>query len=155
MILSNSQIEFIRDFLKERAVTHEGLSEELLDHIATKIEQQMEAGAIFQGAAASTFESFQKDEMQEIQSQILLIQNRFFMTRRTLKYILVVSISITIIGFLIDSDEPVGDIYFQIYEGIMFNLLIFVILCVITGIGILTTRSFSKLVVFIKRNFSK
>ena len=82
MILSNSQIEFIRDFLKERAVTHEGLSEELLDHIATKIEQQMEAGATFQGAAASSFESFQKDEMQEIQSQILSLNQKHFIMKR-------------------------------------------------------------------------
>ena len=85
MILSNSQIEFIQDFLKENEVTHNGLSEELLDHIATQIEQKIEAGATFQSAAASSFESFQKDEMQEIQSQILsLNQKRFIMKRLSL-----------------------------------------------------------------------
>ena len=145
MILSNSQIEFIRDFLKERAVTHEGLSEELLDHIATKIEQQMEAGAIFQGAAASSFESFQKDEMQEIQSQIIsLNQKQFIMKSRTLKWLFGISIAISSLGFILDMNERVDDIYLNLFEISMMSLIIFTILCAITGIGIFVKRSFSK-----------
>jgi len=145
MILSNNQIEYIRDFLNKNEVTHGGLSEELLDHIATQIEQKIETGLSFQVAATSSFESFQKDEMQEIQSQIIsLNQKHFIMKSQTLKLLFGISIAISIIGSLIDGDERVGDIYFSIFEISMMSLIIFTILCAITGVGIFVKRSLSK-----------
>ena len=83
--------------------------------------------------------------MQEIQSQIIsLNQKHFIMKSQTLKLLFGISIAISIIGSLIDGDERVGDIYFSIFEISMMSLIIFTILCAITGIGIFVKRSFSK-----------
>ena len=145
MILSNNQIEYIQDFLNRNEVTHDELSEELLDHIATQIEQKIEAGLSFQVAATSSFESFQKDEMQEIQSQIIsLNQKQFIMKSRTLKWLFGISIAISSLGFILDMNERVDDIYLNLFEISMMSLIIFTILCAITGIGIFVKRSFSK-----------
>ena len=145
MILSNNQIEYIQDFLNRNEVTHDELSEELLDHIATQIEQKMDDGLSFQAAAVSSFESFQKDEMQEIQSQIIsLSQKHSIMKSRTLKWLFGISIAISLLGFVLDMNERVDDIYVNLFEISMMSLIIFTILCAITGIGIFVKRSFSK-----------
>jgi len=100
MLLSNNQIEYIKDFLSKNEVTHDGLSEELLDHIATQIERKMKAGQSFQAAAASSFESFQKDEMNEIQSQILsLNQHHFIMKRLSLAALAILLVSSVVWSF--------------------------------------------------------
>ena len=89
MKLTDTQLGFIQNFLFSLNLKHIELREELLDHIATQIEHQMMEGANFHTAAANTFESFQKDEMQEIQSQIFSLQKQLIMKRLSLAALVV------------------------------------------------------------------
>ena len=62
------------------------------------------------------------------------------MNSKTLKRLLGISIGISLFGFFIDGDERVDDIYFNLLEISMMSLILFVILCAITGIGIFIKR---------------
>lgn len=105
MNLSTNQLKYIQNFLKKNEITHDDLSEELLDHIATQIEIKIATGIPFHTAAASSFESFKKDEMKEIQSQILsLNQKQFIMKRLSLAALALLMFSTLV--WSIDFDPP-------------------------------------------------
>jgi len=111
MFLSKTQLEFVQDFLEKNKITHPELGEELLDHIATQIELKMASGSPFHAAAASSFESFKKDEIQEIQSQILsLNQKQFIMKRLSLAALAILLVTSVVWSFNFDppSRSPLG-----------------------------------------------
>lgn len=146
MHLSETQLKYIKYFLHKNEVKHPDLAEELLDHIATQIEIKIAVGIPFHTAATSSFESFRKDEIKEVQSQIIsLNQKQPFMKNQTLKYLFGISIAISLLGAFLDGDERIDDIYLNIYEITMMSLIIFVLLSSITGIGIFVKNSFSKI----------
>lgn len=111
MILNKTQLQQIKTFLSQNGIKHPAVKEELFDHIATQIEHQMSAGNSFAEATATTFESFQKDEMQEIQSQIFSQQKQLIMKRLSLAAMAVLLVTTMVWSFKIDppSRSPLSE----------------------------------------------
>lgn len=74
--LNDRQIQYIEFCLAEARLRHGGLQEELLDHLCCAVEEKMADGCTFQQAVKATFDTFRKDEMQEIQAQIFSIHTK-------------------------------------------------------------------------------
>ena len=72
-MLNDTQIKYLETRLGEVRLRNRGLKEEFLDHLCCNVEEQMNSGLSFRQAMQTTFDTFQKDEMQDIQSQIFSI----------------------------------------------------------------------------------
>ena len=80
MKLKNSQVEFIISDLKARGLVYQPLQDEIVDHICSMIEQEMDQGMRFREAYHKSLRLFGKnDELDEIQK--LTINNNFLTTK--------------------------------------------------------------------------
>src|SRR5215467_3680341 len=88
--LRDEHIEFIHNDIMRRGIKLESLQQELLDHICTIIEQNLEADDDFISFYSKTITSFYKEELKEIEEQtlfllsckgphVLLSRNAFFL----------------------------------------------------------------------------
>ncbi len=113
--LTQDQLAHIEQFLEEIGVTFEPFKEEMLDHIAIQIEQEVSNGQIFDQAAASAFESFQEDEIKEIQTQIFKSHNQkqLFMKRLSLAALFLLLISSLLWSSEMEppSRSPLGEVH--------------------------------------------
>jgi murein DD-endopeptidase MepM/ murein hydrolase activator NlpD len=73
--LTNQQIEIILHEIKARGVSYAPIQEELLDHIACLIEQEMEKGYSFKTAEQLVWTNFHDDALLEIQSETISLLN--------------------------------------------------------------------------------
>ena len=81
--LNEQQLFSIEKILEEKGLRYGPLKEELLDHICCQVERAMGEGLLFSQALQRSLDTFQKDEMKELQTQTLslLNQNQTFMKR--------------------------------------------------------------------------
>ena len=81
--LNDQQLFTIEKILEEKGLSYGPLKEELLDHVCCQVEQAMSKGLLFSQALQRSLDTFQEDEMQELQTQTLslLNQNQLFMKR--------------------------------------------------------------------------
>ncbi|MDF1865612.1 MAG: M23 family metallopeptidase [Saprospiraceae bacterium] len=83
MTLNEKQFQFIQSKLEESGLNFKPVKEELLDHLCSHIELNMTNGDSFSQASKQAFDTFQEDEMQEIEqySMHLLNQNTVIMKK--------------------------------------------------------------------------
>ena len=83
MQLNEQQIFSIEKILEEKGLDYGPLKEELLDHICCQTEMAMGEGQLFHQALRQSLDTFQEDEMKELQKQTLLLlnQNQNFMKK--------------------------------------------------------------------------
>lgn len=83
MTLNEPQFNFVKSKLGESSLKYKPVKEELLDHLCSNIEFKMMNGASFSQATKAAFDTFQEDEMQEIEqhSMHLLNQNSVIMKK--------------------------------------------------------------------------
>lgn len=74
--LSELQVEFVSDEIRERGVDLDDLHEDLLDHICTSIERRMDDGEPFESAYEQTIKLFGPGGLMQVQEQTL-----FFLTQ--------------------------------------------------------------------------
>lgn len=81
--LNEQQIFSIEKIIEEKGLDYGPLKEELLDHICCQVEMAMEDGQLFHQALRQSLDTFQEDEMKELQTQTLLLlnQNQNFMKK--------------------------------------------------------------------------
>jgi len=75
-MLSEQQFLFVQNRLNESPLHDATLKEELLDHLCCDIETQLAMGIPFHTACQTTFDTFQEDEMQDIQQHFFNLNNR-------------------------------------------------------------------------------
>jgi hypothetical protein len=71
MELTEENIEYIRQGIREKGITMQALTDSLVDHICCIIEN--EPGTDFQAAYDRAFAAFGKNELKEIQQQTILL----------------------------------------------------------------------------------
>ena len=83
MQLNEQQIFSIEKIIEEKGLDYGPLKEELLDHICCQVEMAMQDGQLFHQALRQSLDTFQEDEMKELQTQTLLLlnQNQNFMKK--------------------------------------------------------------------------
>lgn len=96
--LNDIQIQYIEAKLREVKFLRPDLAEELLDHLCCSVEEDMVAGQPFHQAVTFAFARFQKDEMQEIQAQIISIHSKKRLMMRV--SLLVLALLLVFSGFL-------------------------------------------------------
>lgn len=69
--LSEKQTDLVEQLIAKSELSYHPFKEELLDHICTDIESRMEAGNAFPSAIEQAFDTFPKDEIKEIEEEIL------------------------------------------------------------------------------------
>ncbi len=74
--LTKQQINEIADQLESVGLKSDSLKEELLDHICCVIEDNMNRGMAFAEAKTAAFQTFGKDEMQELEQKSLELLNQ-------------------------------------------------------------------------------
>lgn len=75
-MLNEKQFLFVQNKLNESSLQNAPLKEELLDHLCSDIEHQMATGTLFHTACQQTFDTFQEDEMQDIEQHFFNLNNR-------------------------------------------------------------------------------
>jgi hypothetical protein len=87
--LSDEQIEFILNDIKQRGVKLESLQDSLLDHICCLLERDEETEKNFEGTYESTVRRFFKKELKEIEEETeQLLKNKYYYKVKTILYIL-------------------------------------------------------------------
>lgn len=71
--LNENQTAHIDHILKEKGVRSKSLRTEILDHVCCQVEAQMTAGKDFEKALRESLDTFEEDEMKEIQASCLAI----------------------------------------------------------------------------------
>ncbi len=74
--LTTSQINEVADQLEVVGLKSDSLKEELLDHLCCVVEENMEQGMAFAEAKTAAFQTFGKDEMQELEQKSLELLNQ-------------------------------------------------------------------------------
>lgn len=74
--LNEQQTDLVEQLIEESELSYHPFKEELLDHLCSDIESRMAEGNAFPAAIAQTFDTFPKDEIKEIEEQILNSINR-------------------------------------------------------------------------------
>lgn len=74
--LNEQQTQEVERLIAQSDLSYHPFKEELLDHICTAIENRLRAGATFPLALAQTFVTFPKDEIKEIEEQIVSSLNQ-------------------------------------------------------------------------------
>ena len=72
--LSRQQVRFIKEKIGKEGVSTAELAEDLLDHLCTSVEEEMECGLSFEKAFEKVFDSLEEDELKltEMKTQELL-----------------------------------------------------------------------------------
>ena len=73
MELNEHQIAHIEQVLREQGLKNAGLLAELLDHVCCQVEAKMASGLHFRQALSESIDTFQEDEMKDIQARCLAI----------------------------------------------------------------------------------
>lgn len=92
-ILNEKQYLFLQSKLEAIPLKSNPLKEELLDHLCSDIEFRMERGSSFSQATQSTFDTFNEDEMQDIDKQTILLLNQ--------KHVIMKKVSIAFLGLVL------------------------------------------------------
>ncbi|HEY4290200.1 MAG TPA: hypothetical protein VGN00_24030 [Puia sp.] len=82
--ISDQQIDFILHDLAANGIETESLQQDLLDHICTIIERNLEVGGDFDGFYAATVKTFYKKELREIEEEtsfLLTMGHRLVLSR--------------------------------------------------------------------------
>lgn len=79
MKLKDSQIAFIEQDLHRRGITFDPLHEDLVDHICSEVEEQMEGGSKFMDAYKLTLNRFQNRDLRELNNETISLLNSFTM----------------------------------------------------------------------------
>ena len=74
-MLSEQQVLYVQTQLRQNSIKTESVKEEILDHLCCDIEIQMAAGLPFHTACQTTFNRFQEDEMQDIETHFFNLNN--------------------------------------------------------------------------------
>ena len=74
--LNDFQVQYIEAKLSEVKLRRHDLADELLDHLCCAVEEEIAGGQPFHLAVNNAFDTFQKDEMQDIQTQIISIHSK-------------------------------------------------------------------------------
>ena len=74
--LNEQQLFSIEKILEEQGLHDGPLKEELLDHLCCQVEQAMEGGILFHQALRQSLDTFQEDEMKELQQHFLNNSNQ-------------------------------------------------------------------------------
>ncbi len=74
--LSEKQYLFVQSRLDEIQFTHGELKEELFDHLCSDIEFRIASGMSFSQASQATFDTFNEDEIKDIEKQTILLLNQ-------------------------------------------------------------------------------
>lgn len=92
--LSDEQIDFIADDIRQRGIHLPGLHENLLDHICIIIEERLEKEEEFETVYAAVIKTFYNNELKELEEQALfLVQfNRHWMLSRGVFFTILFSI---------------------------------------------------------------
>ncbi|NET36150.1 MAG: M23 family metallopeptidase [Cyanothece sp. SIO1E1] len=69
--LNEQQTDIVEQLIDESELSYHPFKEELLDHLCSDIESRMQEGDAFSSAIAQAFDTFPKDEIKEIEEQIL------------------------------------------------------------------------------------
>ena len=72
-ILNENQVAHIGQIIKEKGVKNAELRDELLDHVCCQVENRMDNGQPFRQALAASLDTFEEDEMKEIQARCLAV----------------------------------------------------------------------------------
>lgn len=130
--LTNKQIDFILDDIKNKGILTEDIRLNILDHVCCIIENEMEAGMNFIEVYQNTITKFYKKELSEIEieTQILLTYKNYYTMKKTIKTSGVTSIILIMIGVIFKSMHWPGAGAIVIF-GLAFFSLIFIPLNVI------------------------
>ena len=71
ILLNDQQLFSIEKILEEKGLKDGPLKEELLDHICCQVEQRMGDGLIFSQALQQSLDTFQEDEIKDLQQHFL------------------------------------------------------------------------------------
>lgn len=86
--LSNREIEILSKEIEKQGLTYTELQKELLDHLCCDIEAKMEEGIEFLKACEEVKSRLDKNRMQEIQEETLLLINQKYRMMKKFMYIL-------------------------------------------------------------------
>lgn len=94
--LSDTEIDFIANDIRERGIHLAGLHENLLDHICIIIEEKLERPEEFQTVYAAVIKTFYNNELKELEEQALLLAqcNHFWVLSRGLFFTILFGIFI-------------------------------------------------------------
>jgi murein DD-endopeptidase MepM/ murein hydrolase activator NlpD len=76
MHLTEQQVIYIQQHLKDEGLSYEPLKDEILDHLCCMTEAKMQLGNSFHNAVKIAFSNFQKEEITAIQKQIIYSSTR-------------------------------------------------------------------------------
>lgn len=115
MELTEQQIDYLDQQIRERGIEMPSLAEDLLDHFACAVEREMEAGKAFEDAFNKVYLEISPDGLKEIQDQTkyLLTLNRQLIMKKV----------VFIVGFITALIYVIGTI-FKIMHWPTANILI-------------------------------
>lgn len=99
--ISDTQIDFILNDISARGVEMESLQQNLLDHVCCIIEKNLEENGDFESFYQKTIKTFYKDALWEIEEET--IQLLTFKNYYTMKKIMIISGTLSVIGFIVGS----------------------------------------------------
>jgi len=104
--LNEEQTALVHALIEKSTLSYHPFKEELLDHICTDIEVQINTGMPFPVATAKAFDTFPEDEIQEIEQQIIksLNQKKVIMKKVSLLALACLLLVSTVI--LANNQEP-------------------------------------------------
>jgi len=88
--LTNEQIEFIKNDLKDRSLSRSFLYQEFLDHLCSDVENQMDKGMEFEQAYVAVSRQLDVKELQEAHSETLHLLNYKYVLIKKLLYLAVI-----------------------------------------------------------------
>lgn len=104
--LNEQQTALVHALIEKSTLSYHPFKEELLDHLCTDIEEQINTGMPFPEATAQAFDTFPEDEIQEIEQQIIksLNQKKVIMKKVSLLALACLLLVSTVI--LANNQEP-------------------------------------------------
>ena len=86
--LNNQQVENIEAFLASKELEYLPLKEEMLDHLSCMVETRMAEGMPFHVASKEVFDTFRKDELQELQDQTIHLLNQKKLSMKKVSFLI-------------------------------------------------------------------
>lgn len=101
-LLSETEIDFIYNDLKQKGIVLDDLQQNLLDHICCIIEQELEEGGDFEAYYQTTVRKFYKNSLDELEeeTQLLLTFKHFYTMKKLMIGTGIVSIAFLGLGVL-------------------------------------------------------
>jgi hypothetical protein len=99
--LSDEQIEFILNDIRNKGISMEDLQEDLLDHICCLIEEQLKEGDDFETGYNTIIKQFYKKNLYEIEEETMLLLR--FKNYYTMKKLMIISGMISVAAFVFGS----------------------------------------------------